>query len=193
MKNAKKILSLLLCAVLLVGATIAGTVAYLTSQDEVTNTFTVGKVVITLDETDVDVNGVKDGDTRVEANTYKLIPGHTYTKDPTITVDSGSENCYIFVKIANGLGADADITRNEGWDMVSENGNTWVWVYGTFDDPVAVSAGTKVVPFNQFTFAEKADPTDHENSTITVTAYAIQADSLENEKADTLWGYLTNP
>ena len=49
MKKAKKVLLLALCAVLLVGATIAGTVAYLTSTTtEVKNTFTAGKVQILL-------------------------------------------------------------------------------------------------------------------------------------------------
>ena len=48
MKRTKQILSLALCAILLVSATVATTVAYLTSQDAVTNTFTVGKVAITL-------------------------------------------------------------------------------------------------------------------------------------------------
>ena len=42
MKNAKKVLLLVLCAVLLVGASVAGTVAYLTATDSVENTFTVG-------------------------------------------------------------------------------------------------------------------------------------------------------
>ena len=45
MKKAKKILALLLCAVLLIGASVAGTLAYLTFQtNEVKNTFSVGKV-----------------------------------------------------------------------------------------------------------------------------------------------------
>ena len=54
MKKAKKALALVLCAVLLVAGSVMGTMAYLTSKDEVVNTFTVGKVGITLDEEDVD-------------------------------------------------------------------------------------------------------------------------------------------
>ena len=51
MKKAKKILALVLCVLLLIGATIAGTVAYMTSKDHtVTNTFSVGNVTITMDE-----------------------------------------------------------------------------------------------------------------------------------------------
>ena len=44
MKNAKKVIALLLGAVLLMGVSIVGTVAYLTSQDTVVNTFTAKNV-----------------------------------------------------------------------------------------------------------------------------------------------------
>ena len=52
-KKFLKALVMVGCAILLVIATITGTVAYLTSVKEVTNTFTVGKVEITLDESDM--------------------------------------------------------------------------------------------------------------------------------------------
>ena len=98
MKRTKKILSLALCAVLLVAGTVATTVAYLTSTTEVVNnTFTVGNVSITLDEADVDVYGVKNGTTRDTTNQYKLIPGHKYVKDPTIHVGATSEDVLLFV------------------------------------------------------------------------------------------------
>lgn len=110
-KKTKKALALAICAVMLIAGTALTTLAYLTSQDSVTNTFTVGKVNITLDEalvneygkpaSSVDENGVytlvnevKDA-ARVEANTYKLIPGIEYVKDPTVTVKYGSERCYV--------------------------------------------------------------------------------------------------
>ena len=54
MKTARKVLIIALCAVLLVSISVMGTMAYLTSQDSVKNTFTVGNVKITLDELDVD-------------------------------------------------------------------------------------------------------------------------------------------
>lgn len=95
MKTKSKALLLTLCAVLLVAASVLGTMAYLTSTDTVTNTFTVGKVEITLDETDVtNPNGP-----RVKANSYKLMPGTTYTKDPTVTVKAGSEESYVRMKV----------------------------------------------------------------------------------------------
>lgn len=74
--------------------------AYLTSTDEVKNTFTVGQVKIKLDEAKVDENGKPvEGAARVAENSYKLLPGHTYTKDPTIHVDAASEDCFIRAKV----------------------------------------------------------------------------------------------
>lgn len=97
----KKSIALVMMAVLLVAASVMGTLAYLTSTTgPVKNTFTVGKVAITLDEAQVDVNGVAvTPAARVQKNEYKLMPGHTYTKDPTIHVADGSEPCFIRAKV----------------------------------------------------------------------------------------------
>ncbi len=110
----KKLLSLLCVALLVVGA-VVGTYAYLFDSDEAVNTFTVGNVEIDLDEALVDeygnplkvtkgegeteivekVDTVEDADRIHDGNTYKLIPGHTYVKDPTVTVKAGSERSYV--------------------------------------------------------------------------------------------------
>lgn len=100
MKTKSKALLLTLCAVLLVAASVLGTMAYLTSTDTVTNTFTVGKVEIKLDEAKVTEDGIPvEGAARVTANSYKLMPGTTYTKDPTVTVKAGSEDSYVRMKV----------------------------------------------------------------------------------------------
>ena len=110
MKTKSKALLLTLCAVLLVTASVLGTMAFLTSTASVENTFTVGSVKITLDEAKVNGKGkpinangqvVTDlaAAERVKANSYKLLPGHTYTKDPTIHVDAASEDCFIRAKV----------------------------------------------------------------------------------------------
>lgn len=57
MKTTKKALLLTLCAVLLVAASVLGTMAYLTSTDDVQNTFTVGQVSIKLDEAKANTDG----------------------------------------------------------------------------------------------------------------------------------------
>lgn len=100
MKTRSKALLLTLCAVLLVAASVLGTMAYLTSTDEVNNTFTVGKVKINLDEAKVGLDGTPvEPAARVKNNEYKLMPGHTYTKDPTVTVEKGSESSYVRMKV----------------------------------------------------------------------------------------------
>lgn len=100
MKTKSKALLLTLCAVLLVAASVLGTMAYLTSTDTVTNTFTVGKVEIKLDEAKVTADGIpEEGAARVTENSYKLMPGNTYTKDPTVTVKAGSEESYVRMKV----------------------------------------------------------------------------------------------
>ena len=190
MKTKSKALLLALCAVLLVAASVLGTLAYLTSDDQVTNTFTVGSVTITLDEAQVNPYGkpahknVDDQGNvtyeecelkaaeRVEGNEYKLIPGHTYTKDPTITVGPGSENCWLFAKIENGLSAAGTIVVNENWNLIDEANN--VYAYKT-----VASANNKVTVFDAFTFAGDADPDTYKDNQIVVTAYAVQADGFD--------------
>lgn len=97
MKSKHKALRLSMCAVLLVAVSIFGTLAYLTDRDTVTNTFTVGSVGLKLDEADVKPDGSYETnpDSRVQANEYHLLPGHTYYKDPTVTVNAGSEDAYV--------------------------------------------------------------------------------------------------
>lgn len=96
MKARNKIMLLALCMAALIAVSVLGTMAYLTAEDTVTNTFTVGKVAITLDEAKVNDAGVAVTPAeRVKANSYKLMPGHSYIKDPTVTVKAGSEKAYI--------------------------------------------------------------------------------------------------
>ena len=177
MSKTKKTLSLVLSFVLVTALTIAGTIAYLTSTSAtVTNTFTVGKVKITLDEAKVTEYGVKDGNDRVTANTYKLIPGHEYLKDPIVHVDSESEDCYLVVKITNALGDKATITMSDGWRNVD---GTDFWVYGS-----VVSASAEVPVFTKFVYsADVEDPTADAGKTITVIAYAIQADGFSDAES----------
>ena len=98
-KKFLKALALVGCALLLVTASVVGTYAVLTSTATITNTFTAGNVSITLKESSV-------------IDSYKLIPGKTYTKDPVITVVDGSESCWLFVKVVNGI-AGAEIAPDD--------------------------------------------------------------------------------
>ncbi len=96
MKSKAKALILVLCAVVLVVGSVMGTLAYLTDRQAVVNTFTVGNVDIEVDEAPVNPDGTPiPGEDRVDGNEYHLIPGQTYTKDPTMTVKKGSEESYV--------------------------------------------------------------------------------------------------
>ena len=175
MKKTTKIIALLLCAVLLVAGSVMGTLAYLTSQAEVKNTFTAGNVTITMDEAKVDEYGVPEaGAARVVNNTYKLIPGHTYTKDPTVKVGANSEDCWVFVKIENGLGTDATIPMEAGWVAL----NNGYYAYNT-----KLSKNDTATPFKSFTFGQQANPAAYTAAEIKITAYAIQADNFDTYTA----------
>lgn len=196
----KKSIALVMMAVLLVAASVMGTLAYLTSHDEVVNTFTVGKVKITLDEAKVNADGtlVPNAD-RVKTNNYKLLPGHTYNKDPMVTVLAGSEPSYIKMTVtfskANELdaifaptGADL-ISIFKGYDAANwinkgntkdatANTRTYEFWYkeavGAPNDDVALDAlfDSITVPGN----ITQEQLETIEGMTITVNAYAIQAD-----------------
>ena len=106
MNNKVKALLMACCAVLLVFASVLGTLAYLTDTTEkVTNTFTVGNVEIKLDEAKVDPDTGKKVNPEVRisgpqaTNSYKILPGRTIDKDPTVTVNANSENCYVRMKV----------------------------------------------------------------------------------------------
>lgn len=207
MKTRSKALLLTLCAVVLVIATVFGTMAYLTSTDEVKNTFTVGSVAIKLDEAKANTDGslVEDAD-RVKANSYKLLPGHTYNKDPMVTVLKGSEPSYVkmtvtfskaneldaifapdganLTSIFNGYDATNWIGKGNTKDAAANTRTYEFWYKETVDAPdadVALDAlfDSITVP-GEITKEQLATIKD---MTITVNAYAIQADGFANAEA----------
>ena len=123
MKNNRKALLLVLCAVMMITASIFGTLAYLTDTKTATNTFTVGSVGIELDDADVDQNGNEIPNAeRVTENQYHLLPGITYVKDPTVTVKANSEESYIRMILTINKQDEldaifAEINRGEGPDI----------------------------------------------------------------------------
>lgn len=204
----RRILLTVCSAALLVCVTVGATVAYLTSSDEVTNTFVVGNVTITLDEakineagkpvkvTQVEENGemvekleevenAADA-TRVDGNSYHLFPSHEYTKDPTIHVKAGSEKCWLFVKVENGIKDIEDATTNiaaqltaNGWSLVSGTEN--VYSYKNIIDAATATTDTDVTVFEKIKIADTVDGTtlaSYASKTVKVTAYAIQADGF---------------
>ena len=138
-------------AILLVCASVLGTMAFLMSSFVVTNTFTVGEVGIEMYESKtndsgqyVDADGnvagtsyLVNGKKTADANTYKLVPNKTYIKDPTIYVKAGSVESYLFVKVKNDIASIecnnvehtehltiAHQLQNNGWQLIKENNET---------------------------------------------------------------------
>lgn len=207
MKTKSKALLLTPCAVLLVTASVLGTMAFLTSDDEVVNTFSVGSVAIKLDEAKANADGtLVEGAERVKANSYKLLPGHTYNKDPMVTVLNGSEPSYIKMTVtfskANELDAifaptGADMTSIfDGYDATCwiAKGNTKDTATNTrtyefwYKETVAAPNGDVALDalFDKIIvpgFITNEQLATIEGMTITVNAYAIQADGFANAEA----------
>lgn len=205
----KKAIAVIAIAMLLVVGSVLGTLAYLTSTDSVKNTFTVGKVAITLDEAKVDANGkalTGEQAERVKANSYKLMPGHTYDKDPQVTVKAGSELSYIklVVTIEDANDADALFKKNNiaiNSVVTGLDNNTWVPKSNTVDreegirtyefwykEAVSASDTDVKLPalFTQITVPGTITNAQLEtisNLKIKVTAYAIQADGFTDATA----------
>ena len=131
--KAKKKLLIALCIVVVLTATVAGsvlgTIAYLTSSAAVSNVFTVGNVQIVMDEGKVNPDGtfIDGGATRVDTNTYHLVPGKQYNKDPQIRVNSGSEDSYLFVLLRNDLEAIGPKGETQ-YLTIAEQMNALGWV-----------------------------------------------------------------
>ena len=202
MSKTKKTLLMMVCAVMLVLVSVMGTMAYLTSTDTVTNTFTVGNVQIKLDEAAANADGSLIADAaRVKANSYKLLPGHTYNKDPMVTVLKGSEESYVKMTVTFTKAAELDAIFAPGADMTSifKGYDSTNWIYkGNTEDTTAntrtyefwykeaVAAPTADVPLDAL-FDKIVVPGSITNAqlatikdmTITVNAYAIQADGFE--------------
>ena len=198
MERKHKALLLSVCAVVLAVASVFGTLAYFTDSEAVVNTFTVGKVEIKMDEADVKEDGTLESENRVHSNKYHLIPGHTYIKDPIIRVSADSEDCYLFVKVENGIKdiENTDTTKTIaaqmeefGWAEVEGVDNVYILAKGDKNNPVSKSANVEI--FKNFTI--DGDTVDnkkiaaYKDAKVNVTAYAIQAAGFESATAAEIW------
>lgn len=192
-RKLRKFLMLLASALLLVSVTVGATVAYLTSTDEVVNTFTVGNVALTLDEAPVDGNGKETTGDRVKANSYKLFPGKEYDKDPTVHIGANSENGWLFVKITNEIAAIENQSKTIASQMVT---NGWVALAdGVYYLENQVVAGKDYPVFEKFTIADavtKEELAAYANETVKIQAYMVQAEGFDSAtaawaKAPTTW------
>ena len=204
MKKFVKVLLVMVCSVLLIVASIAGTLAYLTSTKAVANTFTAGKVAITLDDIatnqygkTIDQEGNQTGIAsetyRLDAsqgkkNTYKLVPGLEYTKDSQIHVAAGSEPCYLFVKI------DPRFVAIDSTIVATLSTNKWlpltnvdnVYYYELVVDASNSDTPVDVLVLDTFTVdttATSQSLAEFNETTASIIAYAVQKEGLNLEQA----------
>ncbi|MCI6965848.1 hypothetical protein MR810_01865 [bacterium] len=171
----KKTFVLLLALVLIAGAAVGGTLAWLTATTgEVKNTFTTSNIEITLVET-------KGGDDRE----FKMIPGCTIEKDPKVTVIAGSEKCYLFVKIEKSSNFDSFMTYTVAadWTPLNDTNNDGVADDGVYYRVIdtaemgiaySVLADDQVTVKGEVTKAMMNELTTATYPTLTFTAYASQ-------------------
>lgn len=178
-----KTLVALLSLVLLLGCSLGGTLAWLSdSTGPVTNTFTVGDIDITLVETTTD---------------YKIVPGVDIAKDPEVTVEGGSEACWLFVKVEeahwpdfkeeDGITPKVNYTIADGWDELEGVPDVYYRQVSAFtvDQSFPVLAGNTVTVSESLTKSEVQGIGTGENApTLTFTAYAVQQEGVADaEKA----------
>ena len=164
----KKGLALVLALTLLVVGVVAGTLAWLTAKsDVVTNTFTTSDIKVELKET--------------TGTEYKMIPGYTISKNPKATVLSGSEECYLFVKLDKSANFDTylEYVIADGWTKLDDVTDTVYYrvVDGTTNQigtAYSVLKGDKVTVKGEVTKAMMDDLTTETLPKLTVTAYASQ-------------------
>lgn len=208
MKNWKKSLLICLCVAAVLTASVLGTLAWLADSDTAVNTFTVGQVDISVDEAKVDADGVPvAGAARVKENKYHLIPGQSYTKDPTMTVKADSEESYVRMLVTINCKSQLDAIFAPGvkLDSIFTGWDSTVWTYYTetedteantvtfefrYNGTVAPDGSDVVLDalFDSFSIPGTLDGEDLKSIadlTITVVGHAIQAAGFDN--ADAAW------
>lgn len=200
-KLGTKITLMVIALSLVVCCVVGGTLAWLVDEtQQVTNTFTYGNIDITLDEAKVDQNGngvAENGDNvtdrTTEGNTYKMIPGSAYWKDPTVTVLANSEPCYLFVKVEEkgGVVTTADGTTTafkdfldygiaEGWTLLDNNPGVYYRIVKQmdYDQTYGVLNGDKVTVNKTVTKSmidALEDAEGAQDPELVFTGYAIQS------------------
>lgn len=150
-----KAMALVLAFVLVIGASVVGTLAWLTATtDQVKNTFASAELFetpvkdFTLWEHKAEPNGngtYKLGTEEVLKNTYEILPGVTIPKDPTVDVVNLEEYAYLYIKVTglpmgDGLTATVD---DANWTAL--NGYDGVYVYsGTYAESNIIKATDEV-------------------------------------------------
>jgi len=190
-KNLNKILAVALAVTMLALIGVSATLAYLyDTDDEVVNTFTVGKVYVELTEAAVEL---------------QIVPADTDAKQPQVNLEADSEAAYVFVKVDESLGdlqtkatalgkTFADyVTYSVDtaiWTKLDGTDNIWYKAIAEADDTkYDILTGDQVsypaAITNEMLQAGQTAPTGAAGTlpTLTFTVYAIQQLGFADEAA----------
>ncbi len=174
-KTGRRAIIVMLCALLLVGASVLGTWAYLTATTAAKeNTFTYGDIGLTLDES--------------TGSSYKIVPGVDISKDPTVKVAAGSEACWLFVKVEQ-TGTFLDGVSYEiadGWTALEGQSGVYYRQVAavTAETSFAVLKGNKITVSADITSGQIHDLTGNDKTPkLTFTAYAVQQATVASAAA----------
>lgn len=174
-----KPLALVLALVLVVGCAVGGTLAWLTAESsEVKNVFTTSDIGVKLEETKG--NEGADG-----TKAFKMVPGWTIAKDPKATVTTGSEDCYLFVKVekSENFNNFMEYEIADGWTALKDVDGVYYMIFDSKDDEntnkkgeaYSILDGDEVTVKKNVTKANMNGLTaDDDYPTLTFTAYAVQ-------------------
>lgn len=180
--NKKSLLMMMITICLIAVVGVGATLAYLTdTSEELVNTFTVGKVEISIDEPSFADDGRVDG----------ILPGQVIPKDPTVTVSTDSADAYVFMSVT-GISADFTVQHNgangledginPAWVKVDGKDNDLNGVYGYVSGKVV--AGTELTPlFDAVKYDEDIETTNEDGYKIIVKAAAVQSENNEYASA----------
>lgn len=195
----KKKLTMVAALVLVFALGVTGTLAYLTAKtNTITNTFTVGNVAITLTEHQYDETNTTSAKMVnnqlvpvTNSQTYPLIPGTIYYKDPTVAVDAASEDCWLFVKFEESnttyLSYESELTADNGWTQGEGTGDgkdgipTNVWYREVKKNDTAKSWGLLAGSAVEVNTSVTNGVTDAPS--LAYTAYAAQSANLSAASA----------
>lgn len=144
----KRILTVALVVALL-ATCFGGTLAYLKDSEAQTNTFTTGNVLISLDEQKIGSDKRTDAD-----QDYKLFPGMTVTKDPTITVDAKSEDAWVAAKVTVSAAAVGELNL---YKLIGVAGTDLIDIHAVADGGLLDKTPTAVNGWNNLPLVHETE------------------------------------
>jgi len=192
-KGNKKLIAVVIFALLLVFLVAAGTIAWLTSTSSISNTFSVGSIEIpTTSPLDplqtISISGNIYEPSWNAEEAHKLVPSVVFDKDPYVGIGKGSEDVAVYVYVENSFSNKVYFTINAGWEAVTatEGASSGTYTSGLFKYTAGLSGATSADVwteqplFNNVTVDESATKEDFvlavgEESEIKVSCFLHQA------------------